>query len=619
MDRNTVIGTALIIGLFIAYIFLNAPTAEEREAMQLRQDSIRQAELLVDEVAEKTNPSEVINSEDQLPQTDSLSQIDLQRKYGDFASLSKGTESESILENEKLKITFSNKGAKIKEVMLKEHFVIAEDENHEEEKIPLSLMKDERNSFNYKIQDPGSGRYVNTEELFFEVSQSGTGISFKATTANGQRIEFNYNLEQDYALTYEMKTRGFDSGSTEDILFNWEQYLPKLEKNDYWERTNSTVYFKETEESVDYCSCRSDDEENLVDKKIKWVSHSNQYFNTTLIAEDHFDGITAESTMLEDDATALKITRSLLSIDPGKTEAGFDMHFYLGPNDFKILREQGDELEYIIPYGWSIFGTINRYVIRPLFDWLSNHIGSKGLIIIIITLFVKAMLYPLTYKMLFSQAKMSALKPEISKLKEKYKDDSQKLQMENMKLYREYGVSPFGGCFPMILQMPIWFALYRFFPAHIDFRQSSFLWATDLSSYDVITYLPFEIPFYGAHISLFTLLWVIVTFIYSFYNTQQMEMGAANNPMMKYMQYFMPIMFLPFFNKFASGLTCYMFFSQLFNIFQTLVTKNVILDKEKIKSDLLAYQKQPKKKKSSFQERLETAMKEQQAKQQKKK
>ena len=309
-----------------------------------------------------------------------------------------------------------------------------------------------------------------------------------------------------------------------------------------------------------------------------------------------------------EDADLKKLISSLkVPYNRASTE-NFAMEFYVGPNEFDRLREVGSDLEDIVPFGWSIFGTVNRWIVRPLFNFLSSFIGSKGIVILVLTFMVKLCLYPLTYRMLYSQSKMGALKPQIEKLKEKVKDPQQQ-QVETMKMYREFGVNPLGGCMPMLLQMPIWIALYRFFPASIEFRQASFLWATDLSSYDVMTYLPFEIPFVGGHISLFTILWAGTTLIYTYYNTKHMDMSA--NPAMKYMQYLMPIMFLGFFNTYASGLTCYLFFSNLFNIGQTVVTKNYIIDQDKVRAELEANKKKPKKK-SGFQERLEAAMKEQQ-------
>jgi YidC/Oxa1 family membrane protein insertase len=270
------------------------------------------------------------------------------------------------------------------------------------------------------------------------------------------------------------------------------------------------------------------------------------------------------------------------------------------------------ELEDVIPFGRSIFGTINRWVIRPIFTFLSSFIGSMGIVILVLTFIVKMILYPLTYKMIHSQSKMGALKPHLANLREKFKDDPQKQQMETMKVYNEFGVNPLGGCLPTLLQMPIWFALYRFFPAAIEFRQVPFLWATDLSSYDVAFSLPFVIPFYGDHVSLFTLLWAATTVLYTYYNSQNMDLSM--NPSMKYMQYLMPVMFLFFFNTFAAGLTCYLLFSNLINVGQTIVTKNYIIDQDKIMAGLEAYRKKPKKK-QGFQDRLQEALKEQQRKQ----
>ncbi|MCB0589478.1 MAG: membrane protein insertase YidC, partial [Phaeodactylibacter sp.] len=396
-----------------------------------------------------------------------------------------------------------------------------------------------------------------------------------------------------------------------EVRLNWVNYLSKLEKNTVYERRYSTVYFKPVEEDPEYCSCTSDDVEEVKNQRVKWVSNANQFFNSSLIAEDAFNSAVLETKMLPEESNDLKLLVSEINLpySHAPTES-FSMDFYIGPNEFDRLYAFGNSLQDVIPFGWSIFGTINRWVIRPLFNFLSGFIGSKGIVILFLTLIVKLLLYPLTYRMLYSQSKMGALKPRLEGMKEKYKDDPQQQQMETMKLYREFGVNPLGGCMPMVLQMPIWFALYRFFPASIEFRQAGFLWADDLSSYDVFVQLPFELPFnMGAHISLFTLLWAITTLIYTYYNTRHMDMSA--NPAMKYMQYIMPIMFLGFFNTFASGLTCYLLFSNLFNITQTLVTKNYIIDNEKIEKELEDYRKKPKKK-GGFQQRLEAALKEQQ-------
>ena len=339
----------------------------------------------------------------------------------------------------------------------------------------------------------------------------------------------------------------------------------------------STVYYKESTESVDYCNCRDDAQENLDTKPIKWFSHSNQFFNSSLIAEEPFTGGLFETKMLEETDDNLKTTSAIVGIPLKGDGTPSQMTMYIGPNDFENLRHYRVNLEDIIPFGRSVFGSINRWVIRPVFNFLIGFIGSKGIVILLLTLLVKLALFPLSYKMLQSQAKMSALKPSLAGLREKYKDDMQKQQMETMKVYREYGVNPLGGCFPVLLQMPVWFALYRFFPASIEFRQASFLWATDLSSYDVFFNLPFDIPFFGAHVSMLTLLWAASTVAYTYYNMQNMDM-ANMNPALKYMQYFMPVMFLVFFNSYASGLTLYLLYSNLLNIAQTIGAKRFLFD-----------------------------------------
>ena len=270
----------------------------------------------------------------------------------------------------------------------------------------------------------------------------------------------------------------------------------------------------------------------------------------------------------------------------------------------------------VISFGSSIFGGINRWVIRPLFDFLSSFIGNMGISILVLTLIVKLLVYPLTYKMLVSNVKMQVLKPELEKMKAKLKDDSQAQQVQQMKMYQEYGASPLGGCLPMVLQMPIWFALYRFFPASIQFRQESFLWASDLSTYDVLTKIPEWIPFMQGHISLFAVLWAITTVIYAYYNSKHNDYSAQ--PMMKYFQYVMPVMFLGFFNSFASGLTAYLLFSNTFNIAQTIITKNFLIDHDKLKAKMDANKKKPKKT-TGFSARLQDALKEQQKQKAKKK
>lgn len=615
MDKNTLIGFALIFVLLIVWQQFNMPSQEELERQQQIQDSIELAQQQeAAQIAEPEETAEVSVQEEIAALPDSLKEEKLSGLFGPFSAAGSGEEKLITVENELLTLVLTNKGGRIKEVILKEFEKNVLTEDKKEVKEELKLLNDEKNKFEYLLPIaslPSGG--VRTGDLFFDVQQSGNEVVFRANAGSGRYFEQKYSLQDNsYRIGYDIKLEGLQSvlaNNAEEIELIWHDYLDRIEINHNFERRYSTIYFKPAEEGVDYCSCTSDDVEELTDQRIKWISHSNQFFNSTLIAKESFASGVLETQVLDTDNKDLKKLVSSLKVPYSRSSSdNFAMEFYVGPNEFDRLREVGSDLEDIVPFGWSIFGTVNRWIVRPLFNFLSSFIGSKGIVILVLTFMVKLCLYPLTYRMLYSQSKMGALKPQIEKLKEKVKDPQQQ-QVETMKMYREFGVNPLGGCMPMLLQMPIWIALYRFFPASIEFRQASFLWATDLSSYDVMTYLPFEIPFVGGHISLFTILWAGTTLIYTYYNTKHMDMSA--NPAMKYMQYLMPIMFLGFFNTYASGLTCYLFFSNLFNIGQTVVTKSYIIDQDKVRAELEENKKKPKKK-SGFQERLEAAMKEQQ-------
>ncbi len=623
MDRNTLIGFLLIFGLLIAMQIFMAPEQKALEAeRQAKLDSLRQLEQArADSLAQLQNievPDSVLQDSAALVQQ----QMQVSGEYGAFAPAAVGQEKIEVLENDVMRILFTNKGGRIKEVELKEHFKVLLDSNHNEIKLPLKLLEDDKNRFEYMLPVAGVAGKLSSERLFFKpLKEDKNTIVFRADAGAGRYFEQVYKVEPgSYALQYQLRFKGLESvlDQTDGALqLRWINYLDKLEQNDQYERNYTTVYYKPAEDDYDYCSCTSSDQEDLSGQKVKWVAHSNQFFASVLMTKEApFKGGTFTTEVLEPEDDDLKKLITDIQVPFGEQEV-YPMEFYLGPKDFESLRAYGSELEDIIPFGTSIIGTANRWIVRPLFNFLHSFIGVKGIVILALTLIVKLLLYPLSYKMLHSQAKMAALKPQLNALREKHKDDQTQIQMESMKMYREFGVNPLGGCMPVVLQMPVWLALYRFFPASIEFRQANFLWATDLSSYDAAFWLPFEIPFYGQHVSLFTLLWAVTTVLYTHYNMQQMDMasmggGGANAKMMKWMQYLMPLFFLFFFNNFASGLTCYLVFSNILNVTQTLVTKNFIIDHDKIKEQLEAYRKKPKKK-GGFQARLEDALKQQQA------
>lgn len=614
MDKNNLIGVTIVFLLFYIWIQYNAPSQGELAEVQRVQDSIQMVQIRADSLAnlpiaipELANPALT----EEGGATDSMKVALLGGRYGALAVSATGTEKVEMIENDLFKVFFTNKGGRIKSVELKEYFKIKVDGEGNESKDTLRLLEDGKNRFDYLLPISGVSGGVNTNDLYFTPTVKGNQITFRASAGSNRYFEQVYTVSpDDYKIDYSVNLAGFESllpSSTNELELTWLNYLDKVERNSAYERNYSTIYYKETEERPTYCSCTADDQESP-EKALKWLANSNQFFNSTLIAQNGFKA-ELETTVLPEDNVDLKKLTSKIKIPYTKGQP-VAMSFYIGPNEYDRMAAFDNGMEDIIPYGWSIFGTINRWIIRPLFNWLSSFVGSAGIVILLLTVLIKLVLYPLTYKMLYSQSKMGALKPRIEALKAKLGDeDPQAAQMETMKLYKEFGVSPLGGCFPIVLQMPIWFALYRFFPASIEFRQAPFLWATDLSSYDVFAYLPFEIPFYGSHVSMFTLLWAFTTIIYTYYNTKHMDMSV--NPMMKYMQYFMPVMFLFFFNNFASGLSCYLFFSNVFNIGQTIITKELIIDKKKIEKELEEYRKKPKKK-GGFQDRLEKALKDQQ-------
>jgi len=614
---STYIGMGLIFLLLFLWMQYSAPpkkTPEELQAEQAAQQAQNQAATPVAPITATPSPAEALAP---AGMPDSAQNGMMAAKFGVFASAAVGQEQFETLENDLVRITFTSKGGRIKEVFLKKFEKVLVDTAGNDVKSPLRLLEDDLNRFEFELPVGGTANgKVLTSDLFFTPTKNGNIITFRADAGNGRYLEQNYTLSPDnYRLDYRVAANGLENVLTQkELRFYWENHLDKLERNQTYERTMSSVYYKTTEEGVDYCDCREDDIKSLGEKPVLWFSHSNQFFNTSIVAQGFtFRDFTGEVKVFGDADSNLKMLKSTAMVPFERGSA--NMAIYTGPNEFKRLEEFGVSLQDIIPFGASIFGAINRWIIHPMMDFLARFIGNQGIVILMLTLLVKLLVYPLTYRMVLSQSKMAALKPRLEELKKKLGDDQQAMSVETMKMYSEYGVNPLGGCLPIFLQMPIWFALYRFFPASIEFRQESFLWATDLSSYDSIMHLPFDLPFgAGAHISLFTLIWVVTTLWYTWYSMKQMDASSMQNDqmkVMKYMQYTMPVFFMFFFNSFASGLTLYLCFSNILNIGQTLVTKEFLIDKEKIKAQLEINKAKPKKT-SGFRARLDQAMKEQQ-------
>lgn len=552
-------------------------------------------------------------------------------KYGVFTPAAVGQNEQKTLENDKFKITFNTKGGTIAKVEVKNFLQYNQATEDPYDKEPLVLMNDPKNKFEYYIPLNGTSKGdISTADLFFEPELKGNVLRLRAYAADKSKyIEQKYTIGDNYVLDYQLTLEGVNDVMPRDqnIILNWYSYVSKIEKNPHYEATMTTVYYKNVDDDFNYCDCRSTDKDEL-ELPVEWVSQSQQFFNTSLFAESGtvFKTATVATKMLDAKSEHLKELGSLIEIETkDQKSAAYNMQMYIGPNDYDELVLMGNEFERIIPFGWSIFGFISRSVIRPLFNFFAMFISNYGLIILLLTFLIRLVLFPLQYKMILNGVKMSVIKPEMEAMRNKHKDDPAAMQSAQMRMYQEYGLNPLGGCLPMLLTMPIWIALYRFFPSSIDFRQKEFLWADDLVSYDSIWDFgeyPIIYDIYGAHMSLFTLLWMLSMFAFLWYNSKQMDMsaaGGANMKMMKYMQFSFPILFFFALNSWAAGLTAYMLFSNLLNITQTFVTKNILINKDKLRAEMLENKKNFKEKpQTGFMAKYQELLKEQQEMERKK-
>ena len=515
-------------------------------------------------------------------------------------------EQEFILENDSIKLVLSSKGGEIKSVELKKYKTF--------DGSPLELFNSEDSKFNIE------GRGINSaNENFIFIEGDKSYVRLRHTINENTFIEYNYSLKEDqYLVEFSIKTEGFDNIATRDneIWMEWKIAAPQTEKSKTNQEQYTGFYFQESySKDVDYVW--DNDEKEKIDVDLSWIAFKQQFFSTIISSSNNFKSGSSFQVSKNEDKY-IKTLSLETRLDDKENE--FNYEIYFGPNDYKKLKEYNKSYEEIIPLGWGIFGWVNRVIVINIFDYLRNSAGIKnyGLIILILTLIIKLALSPLTYKSYLSQAKMKVLKPEIDKITEKHKEkDPMKAQKETMSLYRKAGVNPMGGCLPMLVQFPILIAMFRFFPASIELRQESFLWADDLSSYDSIMSLPWDIPFYGDHVSLFTLLMTVSTLIYTHMNSQ---MTSTQMPGMKWMMYLMPIMFLGFFNNYASSLSYYYFLANVFTFSQMYFMRRFV-DDDALLAQIEENKKKPAKKKSKFQKKLEEMQKkqEQQLKNRKKK
>ncbi|PHR34993.1 MAG: membrane protein insertase YidC [Fluviicola sp.] len=652
MDRNTIIGLVLIGLTLTTFAIFNQPSEEEMKAAQVKakqeqvkadqkkkdtQKKKKEAKAKVDAntIEMTANWTPKLDENDEFSKDSSGSFI-YQDTLGNeklVAATSKmipdslrevktANQGEIItLETDKLIIDFDTKGAQIAQVRLKE-FQSFDNFVKEDGKIdPLVLFQ--RGDASQGLTFPMGNKNVNTAKEIFEVkSQSESKIVFELKKGDKGSIEFVYQLKNNaYDLDFDINIKGLSGQVTpKNVIYNWELAYRRTERLMSEQRRVSTVCYNYEEEGFSYLSEMSSDDEKAEDD-IDWICYKQSYFSSILRPEKSFakEGSSFKVNTYEEgddrDSTHLKQYISEMNLNLKNVDnASVSMNWFFGPNDYKVLTSYDEDYDQILNYGWGIFRWINIYAVQPVFNALNSTGMAIGLAILLLTLLIKSALMPIQWKMYTSSAKMRILKPEIEEITKKYpnKDDSMKKQMETMSLYRESGASPLAGCVPMLIQMPILLAVFRFFPATFDLRQKSFLWAEDLSSFDSIATLPWSIPVYGDHVSLFTLLMAVTTLIYTHINSSNMSAQTQPGmPNMKVIMYFFPVMMIFFFNNYSSGLSYYYFISTLMSIVIMLLIKKFFVDEDKIKSKMAerkaiaASGGSKKGGKSKFQERLQ--------------
>ncbi|XRE44923.1 Inner membrane protein translocase and chaperone YidC, long form [Tenacibaculum discolor] len=613
-DLNSFIGMLLLGGIMLWW--MNTQKPEETP------EATTQTEQTTD--ATTTNTQNSLT--DNVIVNDSLQQIALQNKFGAFAyGASKSQEGNTTLENNLVKLTIDNKGGQIIEALVKNYKTY--------DSLPLYLVKDNNASFNINFGTTDN-RILNTKDLLFTPTLTKNGdtqvLSMKLKVSEAKFLEYRYEMKEgDYRVGFAVRSQGLSNtiNSSQEINLDWSLKGFRHEKSLKTENMYSYYYYKADDE-VDYLQMNDDD----VVSDIDWVAYKQHFFSSILTSDTPFSNATLKSVDFagEDKDSVYTKTYGLktpLALTNG--ELNYNMQWFYGPTDYNLLKSyEGTSLDEIADLGWGIFGFLNRTIFYPVFNMLKGFIGNFGLIIILMTIVVRIIMSPVLYKSYLSSAKMKVIRPEMEEINKKYpgKENAMKRQQEIMAVQRKAGVSMMSGCIPALMQMPVFFALFKFFPTNIDFRQKSFLWANDLSSYDTIFKLPFKIPFYGDHVSLFPILASVAIFFYMKMNqSQQANMQAPTqegmpdmSKMMKWMIYFSPIMMLFFFNNYASGLSLYYFISNLLTIIIMFVIKNYVIDEDKIHAKIEENKKKPVKK-SKFRERLDAAMKqaqEQQAAQQ---
>jgi len=644
MDRNTITGIILIFAIFIGFsIFNNSRRNRSYEkAVIIAESHYAKGELesarveYINALSFKPNQPDAIAkineinlklgivpeiqktdtvssqlSKTEIPATSTSAVPTDINQYGIFAQSASGENEFITLENNKVELKISLKGGRVYSARLKDYRTY--------DSLPLILFSGDSTVFGFNFFT-SDNKAVQTNNLYFKpvsdqksfiVSSQPDSVILRLMAGDDKYIEYKYTLAPDkYMVDFNVTFKsmeGIIASNQNSLTLDWKLYMPLQEKGRQNEENYSDVTYKYYQDDVTYLKQRQSKELEKVDitTKLSWVAFQDQFFSSVIVSNDFFLNGSLSSTRTLTSKKYIRYYTSEIGVpyNPGSSNA-ISMKLYYGPNSFTILKKEGLELEKLVFLGKNIIGWINRFAIIPIFNWLDNFIGNYGLIILILTIIIKLVLFPLTFKSYQSQAKMQVLKPMVEELGKKFpkKEDAMKKQQATMDLYKRAGVNPMGGCLPMLLQMPILFAMFRFFPVSIELRQEHFLWATDLSTYDSILTLPFTIPMYGSHVSLFTLLMTASTLL-----TMKMTGSSpgSDQPGMKLMMYMMPVMFMVFLNNFSSGLTYYYFLANMITYGQNIISKRFI-NADAVLAKLEENKKKPMKK-SKWQQRLESA------------
>ncbi|MEI6576132.1 MAG: membrane protein insertase YidC [Bacteroidota bacterium] len=630
MDRNSIYGLVIIFLILIGYSFWMTPSKEELAATRKKQDSIALVEKINNE-AVKTAAAAAAATQtgaqptSEIKRQDSVTATVNKDKFGAFALSSKYKEENVILESDLVKMTISTHGGSIKSVELKQF------KTFDQQALVLFETDTALMSFSFF----SNNRVLNTRDLHFEaLDNEGKPLTSKSVRVTGKDsvrirmrlfpnagdstydrskfIEYAYTLKgNDYMTGFAIAVNGMQqilNSNTDYITLDWNANLRQQEKSLQNERNVSTIYYKYFQNEVNFIT-ETKDEEKELKTRVKWVSFKQQFFASVLIAKESFNNAMIATSKERVGDRYLKTMKAsmTLPLNFNQSNSEFAMSIYFGPNKYKVYRKYDLDLERQIPLGWSFFllAWINKFAVIPTFDFLSGFNWNYGIIILVLTILLKIVLFPIAYKTYISSARMRVLKPEIEEITAKFpkKEDSLKKQQATMDLYKRAGINPMAGCIPMLLQLPILIAMFRFFPASIELRQQPFLWATDLSSYDSILNLSFTIPFYGDHVSLFTLLMTISTIIYTKINNDMMGSSTPQMPGMKTMMYLMPIMFLGFLNSYSSGLSYYYLLANVITFVQMWAFRSFV-NEDKIHAQIQANKKKPVTK-STWQKRME--------------